>query len=370
MTFAYHSQPALLPSDCPGDKPFGSLAIDHWLASSLLQKAIRRGDADLAARAALTLYQARGSTIWRRIMVIAFEDVGVGCIEAVSDTVTFATDRSARTAAGGDAAVAACLAQRLAYAPKDRSTDYLMGAAQHHPELEVVRGEAGSAPLSERIAMVMDPRLPLPVRALAAWYASGLNRDDEKRFGQADLAGLLKAYRLLGASERLVSATALAAKRTREPITILLPLIDLASHAHRRWSIRLKAMRPSPLIGEIPAYTLDKHTRIGKRAISIFARDNDEVRTCLDDHLPEFRHRGAAAVAAFYADASPVLKRLDWDQSASIELMGMEGDMVREGVPLSSVSPIIETVRANLGHLNEIRTRLFLASNPASEAVR
>ncbi|WP_204351099.1 hypothetical protein, partial [Serratia marcescens] len=49
------------------------LAVDHWLVSSLLQKAIRRGDADLAARAALTLLDLRGSTIWRRFMVIAFE---------------------------------------------------------------------------------------------------------------------------------------------------------------------------------------------------------------------------------------------------------------------------------------------------------
>lgn len=369
MTVVHHSQPASLSAHRPSGKPPELLAIDHWLASSLLQKAIRRGDADLAASAALTLYRARGATIWRRFMVIAFEDVGVGCIEAVCDTVTSATDRSARLAAGDEAAVVACLAQRLAYAPKDRSSDYLMGAAQHHPELEAIREEAGSASLSDRIALVMDLGLPLPVRALAAWYASGLDRDNEKRLGLADLAGLLNAYRILGASDRLVSATALAAKRTREPITILLPLIELASQAHGRRFIRSEAIWPSPLIGDIPAYAFDKHTRIGKRAISIFARENDEVRTCLGEHLPEFRHQGAAAVAAFYADASPVLKRLDWDLSDSLERMGMEGDMVREGVPPSGVLPVIETVRANLGHLNEIRTRLFLASRPASGAV-
>ena len=174
---------------------------------------------------------------------------------------------------------------------------------------------------------------------------------------------------MLGASDRLVSATALAAKRTREPITILLPLIELASLAHGRPSIRSEAMRPSPLIGEIPAYAFDKHTRIGKRAISIFARENDEVRTCLEEHLPEFRHRGAAAAAAFYADASPVLRRLRWDQSDSLERMGMEGDMAREGVPLSGVPPIVEAVRENLDHLNDIRARLFLASRSATQAV-
>lgn len=35
------------------------LAIDPWVASSLLQKAIRRGDVDLAERAAFTLIRHR-----------------------------------------------------------------------------------------------------------------------------------------------------------------------------------------------------------------------------------------------------------------------------------------------------------------------
>ena len=59
------------------------LPIDPWLASSLLQKAIRRGEADVAARAALTLFRLRRAAIWRRFMVIAFEDVGAASIDAL-----------------------------------------------------------------------------------------------------------------------------------------------------------------------------------------------------------------------------------------------------------------------------------------------
>jgi hypothetical protein len=53
------------------------LPIDPWLASSLLQKVIRRGDSGTAARAALTLFRMRPGGIWRRFIVIAFEDVSV-----------------------------------------------------------------------------------------------------------------------------------------------------------------------------------------------------------------------------------------------------------------------------------------------------
>jgi hypothetical protein len=64
-----------------------TLAIDPWVASSLLQKAIRRGDVDLAERAAFTLSRYRGQGIWRRLVVIAFEDVGVGSVDALLQTV-------------------------------------------------------------------------------------------------------------------------------------------------------------------------------------------------------------------------------------------------------------------------------------------
>src|ERR1019366_7494144 len=53
-----------------------NLPPDPWLCSSLLQKSIRRGDADTAADAGITLHRLRGSSIWRRFLVIAFEDIG------------------------------------------------------------------------------------------------------------------------------------------------------------------------------------------------------------------------------------------------------------------------------------------------------
>jgi hypothetical protein len=60
-------------------------AVDPWVASSLLQKAIRRGDADLAERAAITLHRLRGRSIWRRFLVIAFEDIGVASVDVRRD---------------------------------------------------------------------------------------------------------------------------------------------------------------------------------------------------------------------------------------------------------------------------------------------
>lgn len=53
-------------------------AIDAWTASSLLQKAIRRGETEYAQAAAINFHKLRGNAIWRRLTLIAYEDIGIG----------------------------------------------------------------------------------------------------------------------------------------------------------------------------------------------------------------------------------------------------------------------------------------------------
>ena len=96
-----------------------------------MQKSIRRGETEIAQRAALTLLKLRGSAIWRRFMVIAFEDVGIGGVDAVTLIVAAGSDAAWRKACGGDLRVAVHLAGVLAQAPKDRSADHLAGAKDH-----------------------------------------------------------------------------------------------------------------------------------------------------------------------------------------------------------------------------------------------
>ena len=341
----------------------GPLKIDHWLASRLLRKAIRRSDASLAARAALTHYRARGATVWRRFMVIAFEDIGAGCVDSLIDTVALATKADQHAQFGTDAKAAVRLASRLARAPKDESSDYLICSARNHPSLDGARELIGSRNVSERITMVSNQDWPLPVRATAAWYASGIEWTGEKRDGRGSLPALINAFRMLGVPDRFAAATQKAARRTREPITLMVPLIWLAAFGKEFPTVSASTVLAAPTLGEIPAYAFDKHTRVGKRAIILFARENDAVRSRLEEHVPDYRHNQVACVAASYADATSICPRLEWNQSHSLEALGMENDLMREGMPSTGVRPLVEATRANLDHLNAIRARLFLPSS-------
>jgi replication-associated recombination protein RarA len=109
---------------------------DQWVIKSLLQKSIRRGEVEVAQRAAVTFLGQKGSAIWRRFIVIAFEDVGAGSADVVAMTVAASTDGKWRKQSGGDIVIAAHLARLLAETPKSRSAEHLITASNEHPSLE------------------------------------------------------------------------------------------------------------------------------------------------------------------------------------------------------------------------------------------
>jgi len=336
------------------------LAIDPWVASSLLQKSIRRGDADLAERAAITLHRFRGNGIWRRFLVIAFEDVGVASVDALIKTTAACTAPNWRAdVAGGDERVLCLIARLLAEAPKDRSPDHLISAAQSHPALEDARRRVGAMTIAQRVDYAANDTRPLPERAVAAWCASGVEWGAEHRIGRGDLPGLMSALRHLGVPADLVTATRIAATRTREPIVVMTPLLWLAASAAGDHRVVDCSVPPVTMIGDIPSYVFDKHTAVGKAAIHRFARENHAVRDLLAAYVPEYRAKDVACIAAFHVDAAPVSRRFDWDGSAELERLGDEAEMMKVGVPREGIAPLLTAVLDNLDHLDAIRAELF-----------
>jgi replication-associated recombination protein RarA len=72
------------------------IAADRWVISSLLQKSIRRGETQIAQDAAFTLVKLNGAAIWRRLIVIAFEDVGIANVDAITAVAAASSDVALR----------------------------------------------------------------------------------------------------------------------------------------------------------------------------------------------------------------------------------------------------------------------------------
>jgi hypothetical protein len=64
------------------------LKISPWLAMSLLQKAIRRGESQLGQHAAATLLLIAPDRLWRRCGAAAFEEIGVESVGSIDESAT------------------------------------------------------------------------------------------------------------------------------------------------------------------------------------------------------------------------------------------------------------------------------------------
>ncbi len=142
------------------------LPISPWVAMSLLQKAIRRGEESLALMAAFTLLHVDPARLWRRLGCIAFEDIGVADLDTVFLVTAALAGKTFRGQLGGEWLVASFLVSQMAQAPKCRAADDLLMAIEDHPSLKQARSDLvhETTPDLLRIATGSDPLL---VRGLA-----------------------------------------------------------------------------------------------------------------------------------------------------------------------------------------------------------
>ena len=332
------------------------LSCDRWLAASALQKAIRRGDALTAGRALRTLYRYDPRSAWRRLLVIAYEDIGIGTVEAtIATTLRSANARGDGDAAAGEA-VALAISQMLAAAPKDRSADLLFAVVLHDPALKNARSKLRSVSVAGRLECVADPALPLSQRALAAWHSSGAEERGERRVGPGDLSGLMRTYAELGVPTPLLEAVALALKKTREPFVLVLPLLWLEA-AEGETEIVDSPLPPSGLINGVPLCAIDRHTRLGRKAIGCFARENAEIALLMKHALGS--RDEALGMAVFYADGALIRPALRWRRSAELRAAGVAADFHKVKVAPSVGVALIRLVSAHLADFNAIRLQML-----------
>jgi hypothetical protein len=347
------------------DPAMPALPIDPWVAASLLQNAIRRGEADLAEQAALRLSRLRGAEIWRRLLVIACEEVGVAAVRALVQTATACADPNWRLRFGGDVAALRSVVRLLADAPKDRSADHLVRAASSHPAFEEARSRIAGASRAERRDLIEDFDVPLATRAIAVCASAGVKWAGDRR-GPSDLFALVTQFGRLGVPADLLWATNSAAARTRKASILMLPLLWLAAYREPNLQIVASAVPDPPILDGVALYAFDKRSAIGKTALQRFARDCGPVRDVLSFFVEPHRARDVIECAAFHVEAAAVAKKLIWEGSAALETLGVEADMLRAGAPLPGIAPTLNAVRENLGHLNAIRVRLFAAQRAAA----
>ena len=106
-----------------------------WVASSLLQKSIRRNRPNAAKQAGRILLEVKRERLFRRLNAIASEDIGLADIQTVAVVSACLASKKNPPGPGGDEVVTDYLIGKMCAAQKNRAADDLLMALETWPGL-------------------------------------------------------------------------------------------------------------------------------------------------------------------------------------------------------------------------------------------
>lgn len=329
----------------------------RFLATSALQKCIRRGDAEGAM-----YYAQQGCAIdadhtFRRLATCAVEDVGLGNLLAVGMALAVLRDRSMR-AKGAAEELAAYLAYLLAISPKSRLACDLLSIADYDRSLRALKLELARATTGYLCSMAADASARLSHRMVAAWLLAGTKRFrgaampkvDRPRTDFMKLIArrripLLLYYMADRTAGRLGDAMFVSSLFMSEMV-FLGPDIFVAQNAV-----------PSSLtIAGFPAVAYDLHTREGRSALGRFSRECLPVAEVLRTAAPALRDT-AIRHAVFIAEGGILCEQLRFGAADAVERAAHDAELAFAGIRSSEQQvSLLDAVRRGQHTLNLIRS--------------
>jgi len=296
------------------------LKVSPWIAMSLLQKAIRRRHEQFALRAAATLLHVSPERLWRRCGCITFEDVGVADLDTVAIVTAALAGKRNRASLGGEWRVASYIVSRMVHAPKCRAADDLLLAAEYHRDFEDTRLQFAFRSTDDliRIATGTDP---LPIRALAAWFAIGTDRRPSPRLSlrQGDPTATFNALREI-IDPAVVEIAKEGVRRTGE---VLAPFVALLWPARRQQTATIEddEFPPEVMIGDAPGWAYDLYSREGRAALANVIEGRTDTARWVRDHIPPRQRVAFLGGIVFRVDGGLVRKRLRWKTGDELRRM-------------------------------------------------
>jgi hypothetical protein len=294
------------------EPPFYPFNASPYVAMSALQKSIRRGRRQAALRAAATVLQSDPARLWRRLGCVAFEDIGVADLETVALATASLTGKKFRTSLGGDWRVASYIIDRMVCSPKCRAADDLLLLAESHSQYEGLRTEfADLGP--DQLITIVNSQEPLPLRALACWYATGTNGRRSKylkpRRGDPNL--LFEALLQSVPNSTVMEVAREGWKKTRE---VLCPFVALLSAQLPSAELRVcdDELPPELLIRDVPSWAFDIYTREGRAALQAFINGQTPTAVWVREHIPPSQRLAFVGGILFRSEGGMVRSRLIW----------------------------------------------------------
>lgn len=335
--------------------PAVPLPCDRWLARSCLQKATRRGEVEIAHRALATLLEQDRYAVWRHLIIIGLEDVGVPEMDLIARVVAAGRSRSWRKAHGGEWAVASFLVKQMAAGRHCQAACDLLLRAIHSPSLEVARMNALESEAFDLANCLTNTSKSLERRAVAALaLGGGLAQGQRHR----DAAMVFEFLGRQGYSSHVVATCQAAWTSTRNEMALLLPLVWESWMAAPRCDAQDDLLPRCRTFGQIPEYAIDQFTRAGGLVAQSYLKQDDEMRLLLDTlGVPRRQQPRIVGDLLFLAEGGLLKSRAVWALGDRLRLpyRSLPG-----AVRLEQVLPIALTrLKSRLGDVSRLRSHII-----------
>ena len=284
---------------------------DPYIAKSLLQKSIRRGEQRRALTAAGALLRASEYSFWKRLSVIALEDVGIANTRLTAQVLLAAKSPALRHQLGGTKEVAPAIVSALCASPKDRSTDDLIDAAASNV-YESLRAEHADRTEDALFQIAASPTAPIVSRALAgAIFCRGGAEEIARSLKTDNWLKLLHQLPESVLSPCVGAVAAIGLQRTKSVMAPYLALLSRDAPVARDLS---DDDYPEELeIEGLPSWALDGHTRLGLQSFRLYRKRS--ARLCKYLHKWSSGTVSPAKTIAglvFRTESAQLSNRLDW----------------------------------------------------------
>jgi hypothetical protein len=296
---------------------------DPYLLASAVQKAIRRGDLEVARRAAHQLHGLDQQRLWRRLAVTALEDVGIGDMEAAAQVMAIACIPAARRLFGDDlTALNAALAIACG-AVKDRSGDHFCSITGREPVAPEDKALLGQASPNALFAVVASSGQPWVRRLRAAVMVSG--RAEGPPYQPDNIEALLALFADLGVPDLLLAACAVYAARQRDQLPVFVPLAWLVRAPGCTGTVTVHPLHDIEMTGDMPTWALDPvNCRLGRYAVDLFLRA----------HMARPPYAPRLVAAAIWNMESALCDRtMAWPLGDEVRQRAYRADLTCRGLP-------------------------------------
>lgn len=345
---------------------FGKLVHPNlwWSSISGLQKAIRRGEEEIAVRTALMLYMAGPKRLLRRLAVIAAEDVCFGNFPTVQIAARYAMDGIPGNGTGALHYLAA-LVRDMAGGVKDRSAcELLVASALGMTESNVDR--LTKAKLETLEKEYGDSKGDVVDRVLAGRVLVKELLLNGNKVGRVDVAGAKKLVRAATGNEGLLETTdaMLAIGGELAAFGVTIPLL-WDKVVVSKLSVRENKLTPHTMInGNLsPAY--DMHTREGGRAMALFTIAYKPLRVALRSRGLE--PKDILGTLLFIGEGALINREFAYPFGDRLDVLNQHSQLIRRNVDVEDLPALLELTRAGIPLLNQLREKVVKSFHYSNE---